>query len=87
MGYKRLGLAFCIGLRKEAMIVEGAFKTFGFEVISELCKAGKIPKEKIGIKEEEKVHQGTDETMCNPIYQAKSLNCDRSQPFSRHLSF
>lgn len=74
MGYKRLGLAFCIGLTKEAKIVEGIFKGYGFEVVSVLCKAGRTSKEKIGIREEEKIYQGTDEAMCNPIYQAKSLN-------------
>ena len=79
MGYKRLGLAFCIGLRKEARIVEGTFKAHGFEVVSVLCKAGRMSKEKIGIKEEEKVRQGTDETMCNPVYQAKCLNQARTE--------
>ncbi len=74
MGYKRLGLAFCIGLAKEARIVEGIFRAYGFEVVSVLCKAGRTSKEKIGIKEKEKIFQGTDESMCNPIYQAKSLN-------------
>ena len=74
MGYKRLGLAFCIGLAKEAKIVEGIFKTYGFEVVSVLCKAGRTSKTKIGIKEEEKIFQGTDESMCNPIFQAKTLN-------------
>jgi uncharacterized metal-binding protein len=74
MGYKRLGLAFCIGLAKEAKIVEKIFKAHGFEVVSVLCKAGRTPKEKIGIKEEEKIFQGTDESMCNPIFQAKVLN-------------
>ena len=74
MGYKRLGLAFCIGLAKEAKVVEGILKAYGFEVVSVLCKAGRISKEKIGIKEKEKVFQGTDESMCNPIFQAKSLN-------------
>ena len=74
MGYKRLGLAFCIGLTKEAKIVEGIFKAYGFEVVSVLCKAGRTSKTKIGIKEEEKIFQGTDESMCNPIFQAKTLN-------------
>jgi uncharacterized metal-binding protein len=74
MGYKRLGLAFCIGLTKEARIVEGIFQAYGFEVVSVLCKAGRISKKTIGIKEKEKIFQGTDETMCNPIYQAKTLN-------------
>jgi uncharacterized metal-binding protein len=74
MGYKRLGLAFCIGLAKEAKVVERVFKAQGFEVVSVLCKAGRTPKEKIGIREEEKIFQGTDESMCNPILQAKTLN-------------
>ena len=54
--------------------MEEILKSRGFEVISVLCKAGRTPKEKIGIKEEDKVYQGTDEAMCNPIYQAKLLN-------------
>ena len=43
-------------------------------MVSVVCKAGRTPKEKIGIKDEEKIHQGTQEAMCNPIYQAKLLN-------------
>jgi uncharacterized metal-binding protein len=74
MGYKRLGLAFCIGLAQEAKAVERVFKSQGFEIISVVCKAGRIPKEKIGIKDQEKIFRGTDEAMCNPIYQAKVLN-------------
>lgn len=74
MGYQRLGLAFCIGLVQEAKAVEGILKAQGFEVISAVCKAGRISKKQIGIKDEEKIFQGTDEAMCNPIYQAKILN-------------
>jgi len=74
MGYKRLGLAFCIGLVKEAKMVEKVLKAHGFEVVSVLCKAGRTPKEKIGIQEEEKVFRGLPESMCNPIFQAKILN-------------
>jgi uncharacterized metal-binding protein len=74
MGYQRLGLAFCIGLAKETRVVEDILKEHGFEVISILCKAGRTPKETIGVRDEEKIYQGTDEAMCNPIYQAKRLN-------------
>ncbi|MBW2015793.1 MAG: DUF1847 domain-containing protein [Deltaproteobacteria bacterium] len=74
MGYKRLGLAFCIGLAKEAGIVEEVFKEHGFEVVSVLCKAGRTSKDRLGLKEEEKIFQGTDESLCNPIFQAKLLN-------------
>ncbi len=74
MGYERLGLAFCVGLAREAAVVDEILKVNGFEVISVICKAGRTPKERIGIRDEEKVMQGTDESMCNPIAQAKLLN-------------
>ena len=74
MGYKRLGIAFCLGLVKEAGIVEKIFKAQSFEVASVLCKAGRIPKKTIGVKDEEQIYQGGEEAMCNPIYQAKVLN-------------
>ncbi len=74
MGYQKLGVAFCIGLQKEAFSLIQILKAQGFDVISVACKAGGIPKEKIGIKEEEKIHMGEFESMCNPIAQAMILN-------------
>ena len=79
MKYQRLGLAFCVGLSKEAEIVESILKDRGFEVISVLCKAGRTSKVRIGIQDEDKIHQGTDESMCNPIYQAKLLNHEKTE--------
>ena len=78
MGYTRLGLAFCLGLAKEAGVVEEILKNKGFEVISVLCKAGRTPKEELGLKEEHKIFQGKPESMCNPIYQAKLLNHEKT---------
>lgn len=74
MGYRRLGLAFCLGLANEAAIVEQIFKAHGFEVVSAVCKAGGVPKERIGIRDEEKIHRGQEESMCNPIFQAMLMN-------------
>ena len=74
MKYRRLGLAFCLGLCKEAAIVEDILKDRGFEVVSVGCKAGRTPKSRIGIADEDQIFQGTDEAMCNPIFQAKLLN-------------
>lgn len=74
LGYKRLGLAFCIGLSREAAIVSEILKRQGFEVVSVACKAGCVPKEEIGIKENEKIHRGQHETMCNPVLQAMVVN-------------
>jgi uncharacterized metal-binding protein len=78
LGYKRLGIAFCAGLINEASVVDEILRRNGFEVVSVLCKAGKTPKERTGIKEEEKIFQGEYESMCNPIYQARLLNHEKT---------
>jgi uncharacterized metal-binding protein len=75
MGYNRLGVAFCGGLRNEAEIFNSILENRGFEVTSVCCKVGGIAKETIGIKEEQKIAgPGKWETMCNPIAQAEILN-------------
>jgi len=79
MGYRRLGLAFCMGLAKEAAIVEQILKERGFEVVSVLCKAGRTPKEMIGITDADKIYRGTEEAMCNPIFQAELLNHSKTE--------
>lgn len=79
MGYKRLGLAFCAGLVKEAAVVVNILERWNFDVVSVLCKAGATPKESLGIRDEEKVMQGTNEVMCNPVYQAKLLNHEKCE--------
>lgn len=74
MEYNHLGLLFCIGLAKEAAIVSQLFTNHGFKVTSVVCKAGGVPKEEIGIKEEEKIFIGGHESICNPILQAMVVN-------------
>jgi len=71
--FERLGLAFCIGLRREAEVVARAFRANGFSVDSVVCKSGGTPKELLGIEDDQKVDPGTDEPMCDPIGQAKRL--------------
>lgn len=73
-GYKKLGVAFCVGLSNEAKILCSILKHNGFEVNSVICKNGSIPKEFLKIKDSEKVRPGTYEPMCNPIGQATLLN-------------
>jgi uncharacterized metal-binding protein len=77
-GYKKLGLAFCIGLLGEARTLAEILESHGFEVVSVGCKVGAVPKERIGIKPEEKIG-GADrwESMCNPIAQAEVLNSEK----------
>jgi len=74
IGAKRLGIASCVGLIREARILQGIFEANGFQVASVVCKVGSIPKEEIGLAEEEKIHPGQFEALCSPIGQAKLLN-------------
>jgi len=74
LGFKRLGIAFCGGLRNEARILSEIVKEQGFEVASVVCMVGRTPKEFLGIKEDQKVAVGEFESMCSPIAQAKVLN-------------
>lgn len=80
MGYKRLGLAFCMGLRKEAAVVNEILTTNGFEVVSVACKAGAEPKSILGVAQCEQVDTtAARETMCNPIFQAEVLNASETE--------
>jgi uncharacterized metal-binding protein len=74
-GYKRLGIAHCGGLFKEAGLLTDILENNGFEVASVQCKTGAISKERIGLGPDEKIALPEDwETMCNPIAQAMMLN-------------
>jgi uncharacterized metal-binding protein len=74
LGFKRLGIAFCGGLRHEARILSEILKEQGFETASVICMVGRTPKEFLGIKQDQKVSIGEFESMCSPITQAKILN-------------
>ena len=79
MGYTRVGLAFCSGLKREAQVLDGLLRRAGLEVVSVICKAGGADKTRCGIPEEHKVKPGQFETMCNPIGQAMLLNQQKTQ--------
>ena len=72
--FHKLGVAFCIGLCKEAEIFCAILRENGFEVSSIICKNGSVPKEFIGIQDSQKNRPETHEPMCNPIGQAIFLN-------------
>jgi uncharacterized metal-binding protein len=79
MGYTKLGIACCLGLKREGAILESVLRENGFEVASAICKTGAEPKEKVGIKDEEKIHPGGFEAMCNPVAQAMLLDAIGSE--------
>jgi uncharacterized metal-binding protein len=74
MGYKKIGIATCIGLLEETRLLSDVLEAQGFEAHSLCCKAGSLDKLALGLKEEEKVRPGGFEAACNPIAQARILN-------------
>lgn len=73
-GYHKIGLAFCIGLAKEAREFQNILEYHDLEVVSVLCKNGGFEKGSLGIKDEDTIKGSCDEIMCNPIGQALFLN-------------
>lgn len=70
MGYKRIGIAFCIGLSNEAQILNQILDK-DFEVHSVCCKVCGIPKARLGFKP---ISNDREEPICNPVGQAELLN-------------
>ncbi len=74
MGYKKIGMATCIGLLDETDRLSKILTAQGFEPVSVCCKAGSIDKLELGLAESDKVRPGTFEPACNPIAQAEICN-------------
>ena len=74
LGVMRVGIASCVGLLQEAQLLQEILEANGFEASSVVCKTGSIPKEEIGLTDDEKIRPGQFEALCNPIGQAKLLN-------------
>jgi uncharacterized metal-binding protein len=72
LGYKKIGVAFCIEYEREARLVYDILSRF-FEVFSVCCKVCSLEKESLGIKKSDDLEF---EAICNPIGQALLLNDD-----------
>lgn len=75
MGFKKIGIATCVGLIQETRILAKIFRSHGFEVVGVACKAGAIDKTKVGIDAKCKE---IGDNMCNPIHQALRLNKEKT---------
>ncbi|MCK4872806.1 MAG: DUF1847 domain-containing protein [Phycisphaerales bacterium] len=71
MGFRKLGLAFCIGLADEAEVIEEILSRT-FEVVSVCCKVSGIVKPLLGLEQIRPANE--QEVMCNPAGQAEMLN-------------
>lgn len=78
MGFKRLGIASCVALQKEAELTTKILQDYGFEVCSVCCKTGSIKKSMVGIPKEYIMTSKTGYPIgfvtCNPVAQALLLN-------------
>jgi len=84
MEWKKLGVAFCVGLGNEGRRIVEILEGAGFEVCSVCCKCGSIDKSEWGISGEDKISalRGDPdgfEAGCNPIVQAEVLNSESTQ--------
>ena len=78
MDYTKIGIAFCIGLLKEAKKIAKILEKAQFEVYSVCCKTGSLKKADLGIPKEYTIISKTGYTIgwisCNPVAQALLLN-------------
>jgi uncharacterized metal-binding protein len=81
MGWNRIGIAYCGGLRNEARRAVEIFESAGLEVYSVRCKCGNVDKTAFGVIKEHKISNLVGEpdrfeAGCNPIVQAEVLNSE-----------
>ncbi len=74
MGWRKIGIASCIGLLDLAHVFADILRSHELEPISVVCKNASIPKEELGLTDAQKVRPGGFEAACNPIAQAELLN-------------
>ncbi len=74
MGYEKLGVAFCIGMQKEAKVIYEILAR-DFDVSSVCCKVCGLGKDSYGL---EQLRGDGFEATCNPIGQALTLNQDKT---------
>ncbi|MFH1091457.1 MAG: DUF1847 domain-containing protein [Pseudomonadota bacterium] len=73
-GFKKLGLAFCVGLSQEAELFTNLLFNEGFEVVSACCMSGGLSYDDVELPQEDKFNQDIRQPMCNPIGQAALLD-------------
>lgn len=85
MGYKKIGIASCVGLMNETRIFAKILKANKIKYYTVGCKIGAVDKTEIGIPAEKKLNRGCGhESMCNPIMQARSI-LQRLLPFPQAM--
>lgn len=71
MGYRKIGLAFCVGVIKEANIMAKILRAQGYDVVAIACKVGSMSNADMGLKTS---CCNFGAVSCNPLVQANMLN-------------
>lgn len=75
LNLKKIGIAFCAGLRDESSRLARFLENQGFTVVSVVCKCGAVDKTALGVDKKCKIGDSEKfESACNPVLQAKLLN-------------
>lgn len=69
-GYRKIGIAFCVAMAKEAAVFAQLLRENGFEPESIICKTGALDLDDINMPESSR----RSPSICNPIAQAMLLN-------------
>jgi uncharacterized metal-binding protein len=73
--FRRLGLAFCVGLKEEARILADILEKNNFQVVSVCCMAGGPTRKELGVRETKYLPS----IVCNPLMQAEVLNNEKTE--------
>lgn len=76
MGYRHIGIVFCVGLQREAAIFDRLLREHGLKTSSLICKNGGFDKNEFGVEDEYKLKGGGYEAACNPIAQARLMDAE-----------
>ena len=71
MDYKKIGLAFCYGMEKDAAIVDDIFTSHGLKIVPISCTAGAMSQTSVN---DESALPGVS---CNPLGQAEQMNSEK----------
>ena len=74
-GARKIGIAACISLAKEARAATKVFRTQGFQVVGAICKIGCVTFGDLDVPPDER---GSQAVLCNPLYQAQVLNAEET---------
>jgi uncharacterized metal-binding protein len=73
MGWKKIGVAFCLAVREDGIKLTKVLEARGFEVCSVICRNFSMKKGEFDIPKEDCI-KSENESVCNPVYQAELLN-------------